>query len=202
MPCTILRSALLIALTALQTVPAVSADRVAGVASVIDGDTIEIHGERIRLFGIDAAESGQSCTRQGVRYRCGQVAAFALSDKIGRRVVRCERQDTDRYGRMVATCRLARTDLGAWMVRQGQAIAFRKYSRRYVPEENKARSEKRGLWSGEFWRPSRFRRGGRIAKSRSSRSCTCPNDKDSAGRRCGKRSAYSRSGGRNPDCKP
>jgi endonuclease YncB( thermonuclease family) len=81
------RAAILLLLIVLLPSPAVSADSVAGVASVIDGDTIEIHGERIRLFGIDAPESGQHCTRDGVTYRCGKDAAFALADKIGRRVV-------------------------------------------------------------------------------------------------------------------
>ena len=70
---------------------------IAGKASVIDGDTIEIHGQRIRLHGIDAPESGQSCVADGERWRCGQKAAFALADFIGRSPVRCDGQGTDRY---------------------------------------------------------------------------------------------------------
>src|SRR4029453_9677723 len=73
-----------------------------GRASVIDGDTIEIHGQRIRLFGIDAPESRQTCEANGQTYRCGQQAALSLADHVGQRTVACEERDTDRYGRIVA----------------------------------------------------------------------------------------------------
>ena len=75
-----------------------------GQASVIDGATFEIHGQRIRLHGIDAPEGGQTCTADGKTYRCDQQAALALADKIGRETVRCQPKDTDRYGRVVAVC--------------------------------------------------------------------------------------------------
>ena len=79
--------------------------QIVGVASVIDGDTIEIHGQRIRLFGIDAPESSQLCARPtGERWRCGQQASFALADRIGRATVSCQPHDLDRYGRIVAVC--------------------------------------------------------------------------------------------------
>jgi len=90
-----------------------------GVATVIDGDTLEIHGQRIRLQGIDAPESGQSCDRAGRQYRCGQQAALALADGIGRRTVRCEPQGQDRYRRVIAICRLGEEDLNRWMVANG-----------------------------------------------------------------------------------
>jgi endonuclease YncB( thermonuclease family) len=77
-----------------------------GRASVIDGDTIEIRGQRIRLFGIDAPESRQTCTdAQGAGYRCGQRAAQALDYRISESPVTCEPKDKDRYGRIVAVCR-------------------------------------------------------------------------------------------------
>ena len=77
-----------------------------GRASVIDGDTIEIRGQRIRLFGIDAPESRQTCTDpKGVSYRCGQRAAQALDYRISDSPVTCEPKDRDRYGRIVAVCR-------------------------------------------------------------------------------------------------
>jgi endonuclease YncB( thermonuclease family) len=73
---------------------------------MIDGDTIEIHGQGIRLHGIDTPEDGQTCDdASGKPYRCGQVAALALADKIGAGTVACEQRDTDRYGRIVAVCR-------------------------------------------------------------------------------------------------
>src|SRR4051812_19931160 len=90
----------------------VSAESLVGQATVIDGDTVEIHGTRIRLAGIDAPESRQVCTdAAGADYRCGKVAAFALADKIGRAVVRCEGKQRDRYKRLVATCSAGGVDL-------------------------------------------------------------------------------------------
>ena len=100
-----------------------------GRASIVDGDTIEIRGERIRLFGIDAPESGQMCANaNGQSYRCGQKAALVLDARIGEGVVTCERKDTDRYGRVVALCRVFGEDLSAWMVGLGWALAYRTYT--------------------------------------------------------------------------
>jgi endonuclease YncB( thermonuclease family) len=131
---------------------------ITGRASIIDGDTLEIHGQRIRLFGIDAPESRQTCRADGKEYRCGQEASLALSDKIGQRSVNCTARDTDRYGRMVAVCWLGAEDLGAWMVREGHALAYRKYSTDYVLHEDAARQARRGLWRGEFKAPWEWRR--------------------------------------------
>jgi len=106
---------------------AASAADLTGRASVIDGDTIEIHGQRIRLFGIDAPESRQSCEAGGQTYRCGQHAALALADHVGQRVVACEQRDVDRYGRVIAVCRAGGEDLNAWLVSQGWALAYQRY---------------------------------------------------------------------------
>ena len=133
------------------TLPACSSettgDDLQGVASVIDGDTIEIHGTRIRLNGIDAPESGQLCQdARGTAWRCGQQAALALSDRIGRRqVVSCQQTDTDRYGRVVADCFVGRENLNRWMVREGWAVAYRQYSTAYIPAEDHARIGQRGI---------------------------------------------------------
>jgi hypothetical protein len=100
-----------------------------GVATVIDGDTLEIHGQLIRLHGIDAPESGQSCERAGQHYRCGQQAALALADRIGQRTVRCEPQGQDRYQRVIAICRLGEHELAfgeictAFLEQQAQGLA-------------------------------------------------------------------------------
>lgn len=112
------------------------AQSLTGVASVVDGDTLEIHGERIRLHGVDAPESAQLCRKSnGSQWQCGQKAAFALADRIGRQTVRCEGNERDRYGRLIAICYHKGQDLNAWMVRQGWALAYRKYSRDYVSQE-------------------------------------------------------------------
>ena len=132
-----------------------------GGASVIDGDTIEIHGTRIRLNGIDAPESGQRCQNaRGTAWRCGQQAALALSDRIGRRQVNCQQTDTDRYGRVVADCFAGGENLNRWMVREGWAVAYRQYSTAYIAAEDDARTGQRGIWQGRFdmpwdWRAER-----------------------------------------------
>lgn len=125
---------------------------------MIDGDTIEIHGRRIRFDGIDAPESSQVCVRAGVKERCGQTAAFFLSDMIGRQTVRCETHDVDRYGRDIATCWLGDRNLNEAMVAVGQAVAYRRYSGRYVGAEDEARAAGTGVWGTEFEMPWDFRR--------------------------------------------
>ena len=131
---------------------------VAGQASVIDGDTLEIHGDRIRLNGIDAPESRQLCRRAtGEPYRCGQVAALALADFIGLATVSCEQTGRDRYKRLIATCEARGVDIGRWMVEQGHAMAYRRYSDRYVPEEIQASRDRRGIWQGPFLPPWAWR---------------------------------------------
>jgi endonuclease YncB( thermonuclease family) len=130
---------------------------IVGVATVRDGDSIEIHGQTIRLYGIDAPEGRQVCRRDGADWRCGQAAAHALAKHIGRRPVSCRPRDRDRYGRSVAVCFVADEDVGAWLVREGWALAYRRYSRDYVGAEEAARAAKRGLWSATFMPPWEWR---------------------------------------------
>lgn len=131
-----------------------------GQATVIDGDTIEIHGQRIRLNGIDAPESRQFCEQaDGTEYRCGQAAAFALADWIDRGVVSCEQTGTDRYKRAIATCTVRGDDMGRWLVAAGHALAFRRYSIEYVANEEQAQAAKAGLWRGRFVPPWDWRKG-------------------------------------------
>ena len=147
----------------LASVSAAPAAGIEGRASVIDGDTIEIHGERIRLEGIDAPESNQPCThkRTGQTWRCGQQASIWLSDLIGARTVSCVEAGRDRWKRMLAHCTVGGQDIGAEMVRNGWAMAFIRYSKEYVPEETEARSAGAGIWASEFDPPWDWRRAKR-----------------------------------------
>lgn len=133
-----------------------------GIASVIDGDTLDLHGKRIRLHGIDAPESRQSCTRSGENWRCGQQASLALSDHIGRQTLRCEERDIDRYKRIVAVCYLGAEDVNAWLVRSGWAMAYRQYSKDYIAVETEARAARTGIWAGEVQPPWEWRRKPKI----------------------------------------
>jgi endonuclease YncB( thermonuclease family) len=106
-----------------------------------------------------APESRRTCRRHGLASRCGQAAALALADHVERATVACVPQGTDRWGRMVAPCRLAGEDLGSWLVRQGWALAYRTYSRdRYVADEAAARRTRADLWAGAFAPPWQWRR--------------------------------------------
>src|SRR5258707_8599353 len=109
--------------------PAAAQDLI-GQATVIDGDTIEIHGQRIRLWGIDAPESDQLCRgADSLPYRCGSAAALALADKIGGKLVTCSPRDVDRYGRTVAVCSIGSDDLARWFAGGGLALDWPQYSR-------------------------------------------------------------------------
>lgn len=139
----------------------VQAESLTGRATVIDGDTIEIHGKRIRLTGIDSPEDDQLCQRDGHDYRCGQVAANSLADLLGAKTVVCVDHGRDRYGRVLGQCRLGGTDLGRWMVQQGHALAYRRYSTDYIGDEDHARVARAGMWSGNFIPPWEYRAGKR-----------------------------------------
>ena len=109
------------------------------IASIIRRPT-EIHGAH-RLHGIDAPESSQTCLDAAGRiWRCGQRAALALQDLIGRRTVTCDERDVDRYGRVVAACLVGDVDINEWLVAQGLALAYRRYSRDYVARRGRGSS--------------------------------------------------------------
>lgn len=152
-----------IALLLLLSATPALAEPIVGQATVIDGDTIEIHGRRIRLDAIDAPESRQLCQdAAGHDYRCGQVASFALADRIGRHTVACDNHGTDRYGRSLSYCSVAGVDLGGWLVGQGLAVEYRRYSDgRYRAAEDRAKAAHAGLWAGAFQWPWAWRRAGR-----------------------------------------
>jgi endonuclease YncB( thermonuclease family) len=152
------RLALLIALLALPNSPARANDLV-GQASIIDGDTIEIHGTRIRLFGIDAPEHDQLCRdEESDPYRCGQKASNALYDFVAKRPVECVEVDRDRYQRIVGVCTDGAIDLADWLVRHGFALDWPLYSKgRYAAAQAEAKRDARGMWKGSYVEPWRFR---------------------------------------------
>jgi endonuclease YncB( thermonuclease family) len=155
---------LAVILSASEALPQASAaaTMLEGTATVIDGDTIEIHGQRIRLDAIDAPESRQRCqAADGAPYPCGRRAAFALADRIGRAPVQCVAKGRDRYGRIIAVCFTAGTNLNGWMVEQGWAVAFRRYGNDYIPQEDRARTHRRGIWAGRFDMPWDWRQQNR-----------------------------------------
>lgn len=138
-----------------------SSKALVGRATVIDGDTIEIHGERVRLNGIDAPESPQLCDNASRKsYRCGAVVAQALSAFLAKSSpTRCEYVEHDRYGRFVGNClRADGSSVAAWLVRNGHALDWPRYSDgAYAADQKAAAAAKVGLWAGTFQRPWEWR---------------------------------------------
>tara|TARA_B110000285_G_scaffold156004_1_gene174087 strand:- start:918 stop:1388 length:471 start_codon:yes stop_codon:yes gene_type:complete len=135
------------------------AKEIYGYAVVTDGDTIKILNNKIRLHGIDAPEKKQNCTKNTKEYNCGVVATEALIKKIGKDIVKCLTQKKkDRYNRFIGVCFVDQKDLNKWMVRNGYAVAYKRYSKNYILDENFAKKNKLGLWSGAFLNPEKWRK--------------------------------------------
>ena len=145
----------------------IQASEIIGFPKVVDGDSIHIKSYKIRLEGIDAPEMKQKCKKPYLQmmfftfqkeYNCGQVSKKKLLKKIGNKPVKCILLGKDRYKRYLAKCFKGTINLNRWMVRNGYAIAYRKYSKLYAPDENFAKEEKLGLWSGTFIKPEKWRK--------------------------------------------
>lgn len=125
-----------------------------GAVHVVDGDSLRLGDTDIRIKGIDAPELRQTCHRSGRPYPCGAASREALARLVTDGPVRCRVTGRDRYGRSLARCEAGDVDVGAALVRQGDALAYGEYAR----EEEAARSGSAGLWAGEFERPDEWRR--------------------------------------------
>ena len=140
---------------------------ISGNAQIIDGDTIKINSKKIRLHGIDAPEFKQMCKKQYLTiifftftkdYPCGKISTQKLQKKINNKVITCKILDIDRYKRLIGECYKRNLNLNSWLVSNGYAVAYRKYSKKYISNEINAKNEKKGLWQGKFEMPWDFRR--------------------------------------------
>lgn len=154
-----------------------------GRARVVDGDTLHVAGETIRLHGIDAPEGRQSCTAaDGRAWACGTWATQELRALAGGSV-RCTGVERDGYGRLVARCTGAQGDLGAAMVARGAAVAYLRYAQDYIDEEKQASLAQRGLWAGAFERPETWRAQARLVRQEAPQAgCTIKGNISGSGR--------------------
>ncbi len=141
-----------------------------GFAKVVDGDTIIINSIKIRLEGIDAPEIKQRCKKPFLKisfltnlslnkdYLCGIVSKEKLINKIKNNEINCVSLSKDKYKRYLATCFKEKVNLNKWLVRNGFAVAYKRYSKRYITDENYARANKLGVWEGTFKRPEKWRK--------------------------------------------
>jgi endonuclease YncB( thermonuclease family) len=128
---------------------------------IMDADTVDAGTFKVRLNGIDAPETDQRCLdAQGKVWSCGVEATAKLDAYSHSRPWSCELTGVDRYGRSLGTCLIDGEDVGRWLVRNGWALAFRRYSTVYVPDEDYAREHQLGLWSGAFIAPWDWRHRG------------------------------------------
>ena len=138
-----------------------------GYAKIIDGDTIKINSNKIRLHGIDAPETKQKCKKERLKsfffsldidYPCGKISTNNLIRKVNNQIIKCYIKDIDRYKRFIGECYKENTNLNAWLVKNGYAVAYRKYSKKYISNEIYAKKNELGVWQGEFDMPWDYRR--------------------------------------------
>lgn len=141
---------------ALNTVPVV-AQSIEGMATAIDGDTLEMTGARIRLLHVDAPESKQTCTRAGEPWACGEEAKDLLAKLVSEKPVRCLGAGQDVYGRMLANCKAGDLDIGVTMIEGGMAVALPEAPYKYTETANRAQKFKIGIWGSSFMMPAEWR---------------------------------------------
>ena len=125
---------------------------------IIDGDTIHLNSEKIRFSGIDTPELKQTCNKNNEIVYCGIKAKQMLIDKIGKNKVNCIREGKDQYKRTLAECFVNDFSLSRYLVREGYAFAYRKYSKKFIKDENFAKKNNMGMWSMKFDYPWDWRK--------------------------------------------
>ena len=125
---------------------------------ITDGDTIRINGEKIRFSGIDTPELRQTCIKQRIKVPCGITAKQILIDKIADNKIVCIREGKDQYKRTLAECFINNESLSSYLVKSGYAFAYRRYSKKFITDEDFARTNKIGMWSMEFDYPWDWRK--------------------------------------------
>ena len=135
-----------------------SSKTIFGKAKVIDGDTIHINKNKIRLHAIDAPETNQTCKKNSKVWNCGMESTKFLKELIGNNKIECITQGKDQYNIFIGICYKDNLDLNSEMVINGWAIAYKYYSLDYIKEEEIAKSKKAGIWIGEFEEPYEFRK--------------------------------------------
>ena len=147
-----------------------NSEEIYGTPKIIDGDTVHINSKKIRLEGIDAPEMRQQCQKVYLQisaivgfnfkrnYSCGVVSKEKLITKINKSQINCVSSGQDRYKRYLATCYKDKINLNKWMVRNGLAVAYKRYSKEYLRDEAYAKENKLGIWKGSFVRPEKWRK--------------------------------------------
>ena len=124
---------------------------------VVDGDTLEINNYKIRIQGIDAPETAQICGQAGKPIHCGKLATYELENLIKDQEIKCLNIGKDKYERIIGECYLGDIEINEWMVKNGWALAYRKYSKKYVNAETYAKEKGLGIWAMEFIEPWNWR---------------------------------------------
>ena len=150
-----LRSLILV-VVAVASAP-LAAQTVTGTATAIDGDSLTVGGQSVRLHGIDAPEAKQTCVRDGATWACGQESARQLAALIDGMQVICRTRGTDAYGRALGMCSANGFELNRTLVAAGWATAFRSYSQDYVADEVRAKAARLGIWRSTFVLPQEYR---------------------------------------------
>ena len=144
---------------------------------IIDADTIELNGAKVRLYGIDAPEILQECEDVNFKmYPCGVYARDALQALIAtmsQEIFQCKYTGKDFYGRLIGDCSIGQININMWLVDNGWALAYRKYSKKYLENENIAKRNRVGIWIGKFVEPWNWRRGIRLTSKQDKLNSKC-----------------------------